>query len=404
MDNTQYDQAMLSKLKVLLEKSPSQAINILNSASRKCKCGQHEKSKQENRQIYKWLQEATCHLDARYSTQQRVHWVLNELEDFPKCIVCGKPIDDPKQFKNVQQGYRPFCSNKCAKHYACNEGKKTRLSKNNGKYFADESIQKAKDTFVDHYGVDNNMKCEKGKKEYQVAIEAKYGKGITNVWQVEEKKQKIKATKKDRYGDENWNNRIKAHETNKNKSQEQKELERQHRRNRCMLKYGVDHQWKSPLVRKKIMKNRRNGCYKIDGYSFDSLPEFCFYVCCRDFGIDVQCHPIDKAIKYFDAKGKQHFYYPDFYISSIKRLVEIKGDHFFENYDSTQQLISRFGKDDNGRSSAKHQVMIDNNVMILTSRRYLLYQRRVLRKYGKKWVKAHKVECKKKFWVSQTLE
>ena len=35
---------------------------------------------------------------------------------------------------------------------------------------------------VSHYGVDNNMKSEKGKKEYKDAIEKKYGKGIVNVY------------------------------------------------------------------------------------------------------------------------------------------------------------------------------------------------------------------------------
>ncbi len=49
-------------------------------------------------------------------------------------------------------------------------------------------MQKAKASFMKNYGVDNNMKIERGKREYQDAIEKKYGKGIINVWQVEEKK------------------------------------------------------------------------------------------------------------------------------------------------------------------------------------------------------------------------
>lgn len=35
---------------------------------------------------------------------------------------------------------------------------------------------------MENYGVDNNMKSSKGKKEYRDAIEMKYGKGITNAW------------------------------------------------------------------------------------------------------------------------------------------------------------------------------------------------------------------------------
>ena len=390
------DEKMLAKLKALVLRSPKQVANILNSASRMCKCGQHEKAKQENRALCHWLYAATSHLDSKYSTQQRIHWVLNQLRDFPKCIVCGKLIDDPKKFKGIKQGYSPFCSNTCAKKCSCAEGKKTRLKKNNGKYFSNESLQKAKSSFMEDYGVDNNMKSDKGKKEYRDAVEMKYGKGITNVWQTDIAKKQIKKTKLNKHGDENWNNPLKSAQTFKSKPKQFKDDVALRRKKTCIKHFGVEFPSQSPMIMRKILSNRRNRCYTIDGHSFDSFPEFCFYVCCRDFGIEVQCHPLDKAIEYFDAKGKKHIYYPDFYLPKANQVVEVKGDHFFESKDPSKSMVDLFNEDDGSRKAeSKQKAMADNNVLVITSRRYMLYQRRVKRKYGTKWIKSHKV-CNKK--------
>lgn len=76
----------------------------------------------------------------------------------------------------------------------------------------------------------------------------------------------------------------------------------------------------------KAMKNRKSGRYVIDGYVFESKPEFCFYVCCRDFDIAIECHPVDRTITYINATGNTHVYFPDFYVLSIGRLVKIKGN------------------------------------------------------------------------------
>lgn len=381
-------QQNLELLEKLYRDHSSQATNILNAASRVCKSGQHEKDKQQYRKLYNWIFDVTQFLD-KYGCKlvQRVHWILNKLDDFPLCIECNKPITDPKQFKNVQQGYRPFCCNKCAKHHGAILSKSIRLKQNNGKYFSKESIEKAKQTFISHYGVDNNMKCEKGKQELKASIEKKYGKGITNVFQAQSIIQKCKKTKFERHGDENWNNKHKAAQTCANKSQEELDRAQEKRRSTCLQKYGVDHWAKVPEIRDKSIRNRRYALYVIDGYQFDSMPEFCFYIVCRDFKISIQVHPIDKAIDYVDSLGKQHRYYPDFYMPSIGRIIEIKGDHFFKDYDTTKELICRFGKDDNShKAKAKYDAMIQNNVLILTSNRYMMYYRWVCRKYSKKWI------------------
>jgi endogenous inhibitor of DNA gyrase (YacG/DUF329 family) len=44
----------------------------------------------------------------------------------------------------MEKGYSPFCSKKCAKHHGGIVNKENRLKKNNGKYFSDEEIEKAR--------------------------------------------------------------------------------------------------------------------------------------------------------------------------------------------------------------------------------------------------------------------
>lgn len=148
----------------------------------------------------------------------------------------------------------------------------------------------------------------------------------------------------------------------------------------------------------KSIKNRTHSRYCIDNQYFDSKSEFCFYVCCRDFGINIQCHPMDKAIYYVDNSGKKHRYFPDFFIPSINRLVEIKGNQFFKNHDESLSLIDLYCENDISHNVAesKHKCMIENNVLIISTHRYIHYERRVKRKYGNQWIKQHKMLPKRK--------
>ena len=93
---------MLNQLRELVERSPKQVTNILDSASKTCKSGQHEKHKQTYRDLHRWIYDATRNLDIYgCKTAQRIHWILNDLHDFPRCVECGKPICDPNRFKSI---------------------------------------------------------------------------------------------------------------------------------------------------------------------------------------------------------------------------------------------------------------------------------------------------------------
>lgn len=365
---------MLDGLRHLVAAHPAQAIKILNSAAKKCQSGQHEKEKAGKRALYKWIYASTEQLDThKCSIQQRMHWLLNGLDDFPVCAVCGKPVSDPKRFKGLFTGYSDFCSVACAKKHGAELTARLRRQENGGKYFSVESLEKRKRAFIAHYGIEHNMKSETGKEELRKGVERKYGAGLSNVFQAEAIKEKSKATKLAKYGDENYSNRDKAAKTFKARPIEEKEAQRASFIGKSLEHFGVDHPMKDPSVARKSQANRKHCRYAIDGNYFDSLPELCFYVCCQDFKISVECHPADRAVEYFDSAGNRHFYYPDFYLPRLKRLVEIKGDHFFEGKDPRNRLVSRFTADPFSKARAKSEAMSRHRVLVLPSTRYLKY-------------------------------
>ncbi len=58
-----YGALMMRKLAELASKSPSQLANILRSAAKRCKSGQHEAAKAENRELLCWVHSSTKCLD-----------------------------------------------------------------------------------------------------------------------------------------------------------------------------------------------------------------------------------------------------------------------------------------------------------------------------------------------------
>lgn len=55
---------------------------------------------------------------------------------------------------------------------------------------------------------------------------------------------------------------------------------------------------------------------------------------------------------------------PDFLVNG--EFVELKGLHFFENYDATKSMINPFDRSQDALYEAKHQCMLQNHVKIIT--------------------------------------
>lgn len=109
---------------------------------------------------------------------------------------------------------------------------------------------------------------------------------------------------------------------------------------------------------KELWITRSYKKYKYKGIYFDSFPELCFYLYHESIGNGVQRSKLQ--IPYF-FEDEKHLYLPDFELDG--KIIEIKGDHLFE-----QLLIP------NTLENAKYQCMIENNVIILTSKDYKQYE------------------------------
>lgn len=134
--------------------------------------------------------------------KQKLWHFLKDIYIIPKCKICGKSVSF--ETRKCQWGYHIYCSGNCAMHdesikqqmfntkellygdknynnkeklintlskrtdeeikNITNKSKQTRLLKNDGKYFSDESINKIKETTYNRYGVDSFTKTQQFKE------------------------------------------------------------------------------------------------------------------------------------------------------------------------------------------------------------------------------------------------
>jgi hypothetical protein len=221
---------------------------------------------------------------------------------------------------------------------------KTMKKKHNIKYAlqSEEFVNKAKATRKDKYGDENYNNHEQACKTYKENTGYDYPAANPKVIK------QIKETKKKLHSDENWNNREKAEQT-------------------CMDKWGVRHQMQVPSIAKKTRK--KNFVY--DGIRFDSNFEIKFYKFLKDNNIEFEYQP-ELNLPY-TLYEEQHTYNPDFKIG--EQIIELKGLQFFENKDTNKRMINPYrNKKDtpeiiqyrNDLMEAKHQCMIKNGVKIIT--------------------------------------
>ncbi len=124
---------------------------------------------------------------------EKIYWIKNNLNSYPKCPICGNEI---KKWKGRNKGgYFKFCSCKCAQ-----------VDKN--------TRDKIKNTCLEKYGVDNAAKAKDIQSKMKNTCLKKYG--VTCPLYGEEAKNKTKQTNLKRYGCENGGGSIKAQEKIKN--------------------------------------------------------------------------------------------------------------------------------------------------------------------------------------------
>lgn len=204
--------------------------------------------------------------------------ILHNIEDKPKCPVCGKPVP----FVTMAYGYKLFCSNEC-------------MNSNIGKQILKDNF---KNKMLEKYGVDNPMKLKEVKEKSEQTCLKKYG--VTNPQKCKEIQNKQKQTMLKRYGveyilqskkfrDEAKNTMIKRYGVEhalqskdsqnkfKNTMQERygvnytgesKELQNKMKQT-SLERYGVDNPMKNEELYKKVKKT----CLKKYGVEYISQSE-----------------------------------------------------------------------------------------------------------------------------------
>lgn len=361
-------------------------------------------------------------------------WIIHGWVDFPKCPVCGHPINDKSNCGLY--GYRQHCGNSCKTKDPVVQAKIIKTVKKidpSATWPSNTKIAKqhTKETWMDLYGVDNPMKCEAIKQKAkdrtaelhgdpnyrnsQQRIETChrfYGQG-TNGKKVSEARlafpeskwieidKKTKQTKLKNHGDPNWNNTTKRIATNKDRygvdhactapSVKQKTKET------FLSNYGYDHNWKVPEIKEKMQRTRTSR-YFYAGMMFDSQDEIAFYIWCLDHNIEIEAHPQPIPF-YVPELNRMSRYFPDFKIGEAQ-LIEIKGIHMFKDRDPSKELIVPWKKPHKGSKQTYEEAMIlakrksecirANNVQIITSVDCAKYRSYVSSKYGKNFLK----ECR----------
>lgn len=242
--------------------------------------------------------------------------------------------------------------------------------------------------------------------------------GVENPFAATEVKQKIEATKLERYGDSHYTNINQIKETiTKLKQDDPTWLQKRNQKYQetCLERYGTKNSSQNEKVRQKIIQNRSKALYdkygcnsagliksvqlkiqktveerygvkwsillasrkklQFNSETFDSIPELAYYIWLTDHHIQFTYHPT-LSFPYIH-QNKTHYYCPDFLVE--QKIVEIKGPQFINN-DGTWR--DPYVKIDTGCTEAKHQCLISMGVKIIFKDEYQTFIDYVNMKYG----------------------
>lgn len=273
-----------------------------------------------------------------------------------------------------------------------------------------QSIQEKKiQTNRKKYGVDYYSQTEERRKRIKKILSEKPESFF------QERDKKAKATRKERYGNENYNNSVKIAETWKNKSEEEKVKIVTNRKKTLKRKYGKENYVNTKKARETLEKHfgcaenfyrqrkekakqtnlKKYGCespmqnheirsksrkkYTYENEYFDSSWELAVWIWANDLGKDIKREPV--CLNY-DFNNEICRYFPDFEIDG--ELVEIKGDQFFEG----EKMICPFDRTRDDYFEAKHRCMLAHNVHIWKRENVKEALDYVQKTYGRKFLKS----------------
>lgn len=243
----------------------------------------------------------------------------------PLCS-CGKPLT----FYPSKELYANSCGNtKCVG----NSVSATKQSWTEEKRIADSAAKKAA----------AKLKTNEQKKEQYLKAKATFQSKYGVDWgsELTAQKEKSKSTKLARYGDEKFNNNTKASTTRVNMSVEQKNKMNENRRQTNLTRYGVGCVMALPEYRKKSATSNSIGrdyslpsgtVVGVRGYE-DTVLNKLLEVYTED---EIKFHntradtyelPI---FTYVNVNQHTANYYPDFYIESENKIIEVKSKWWWD--------------------------------------------------------------------------
>ena len=220
-----------------------------------------------------------------YNRKQRASFI---------CSDCGKKKVQSLKFINEDL----CCRCCCAKHTLLKTKKVSNVSQLES---VKKKIKKTKKKLYGGIGLASKEIREKQEKTMDNIY------GIKHPMQSNILFDKSKKTKKEKYNDENYNNREKYKETCK-------EI--------CKEIFGYENPMQSPEFNVSTKKK-----YLFEGIYFDSNWEIILYKFLKDHNIDFKFH--DKNTKFTFFYDIERTYIPDFIING--NVIEIKGPHFFKD-------------------------------------------------------------------------
>lgn len=273
------------------------------------------------------------------SIGDRLKYLLANKTNINTCTNCGNPIVNIK---------RKYCSKNCVD--TCQILKNQKI-----------------ETSITKYGTTNVSKSQYFKDKYRNHMMETYG--VEHYSKVDNFVTKTKKTKLERYGNENYNNMDKHVATcnlNYGVDYYLSTAESKHKRKetliniygvdhnskidgrydmmkkKSIIKYGVEHPMKHPDIKHKAMTQLQNSLYrfkpftfpsgltiKIQGYEWLALNEL------LQEGISESSIVTDRniipRIPYTTTDGIEHIYYPDIFIPSLNKIIEVKSVYTYNN-------------------------------------------------------------------------
>jgi len=304
-----------------------------------------------------------------FSLMEKIYKLVNDIEETPKCIFCN--LNNVRFKNNYKKGYSRYCSLKCRSNHPSTIAKKknTMIEKygvehnfKNGelrdkiydtcklKYGTKTPIQnkeirkKYEETMVGKYGVPCNFSLEETQEKVNESNIKKYG--VKRPIQNKEIKEKIKRTNLEKYGNE-WviNSDHYLNLINKKFSTYDKKINnifqsdtiKDSIKKTMIEKYGVENIIQNEKYFYQInFKSYSIKKYKDTDLYYQSTYELYFLENMEKKGL---LNLVRNGLRFkYLLEDNNHYYFSDFYIEKLNKIIEIKSSWTYDRNGKDQKL------------------------------------------------------------------